>query len=85
MHSYIYVYVNMHGKHLFCRLMILTDVRTSQMVFGMQSLLDEHEYFLSNLNIPLDALPCFDPNPAVPLFRLVLLFVYSLVNIASTT
>ena len=62
--------------------MIPTDARISQTVFGMQNLLDEHEYFLSNLDIPLDALPCFDPSRAVPLFRLVLLFVYSLESIA---
>ena len=64
-------------------LIIPTDARISQTVFGMQNLLDEHEYFLSNLDIPLDALPCFDPSRAVPLFRLVLLFVYSLESIAS--
>ena len=72
----------MHANAVCDILKIITDVRTSQMVFGMQSLLDEHEYSLSNLDIPLDALPCFDPNPAVPLFRLVLLFVYSLESIA---
>ena len=63
-------------------LIIPTDVRISRMVFGMQNLLDEHECFLSNLDIPLDALPCSDPSRAVPLFRLVLLFVYSLESIA---